>query len=91
MESLGVKAFRIPRTTGSTAYDFTTCANPRQIKYMADSVNKWHTGMQGAVNCQAVVGKIRSLQRKFGADEDDFQRWRQELNVSDIRQQHGLS
>lgn len=91
MESLGVKAFGIPRTTWSTAHDFTTCANPHQIRYMAASVNKWHTGMQGTVNCQAVVGKIRSLQRKFGAGEDDFQRWREALNVSDIRQQHGLS
>ncbi len=46
---------------------------------MANTINAMDVGMTVPVNCQAVVSKLRSMQRTFGSDEDGLLLWKVQL------------
>ncbi len=46
---------------------------------MANTINAMDVGMTVPVNCQAVVSKLRSMQRTFGSDADGLLRWKVQL------------
>lgn len=75
--------FTVPRSQESRLgpFIFEGCSKPYNISYMADTINKSETGMSGQVNCQAVVCKIRSLQRRLGSDTDGFLQFKVELQA----------
>ena len=82
MDSLGLKHFTVPRPQGSPS---PTCSKKENIQYMAASLNAAETGMSGRINGQAVICKIRSLQRKFREADDCFGTWKQELQSENLR------
>jgi uncharacterized protein YfcZ (UPF0381/DUF406 family) len=90
LDSLGITRFTLTRSRqASTCYRFEDSDQKERILYMEKTINAALLRLKvrtPCVNGQAVLNKLRSLQRKFGSDDDGLIRWKVQLQEQKLEE-----
>jgi hypothetical protein len=79
MDSLQCTRFTVTTTHGKQ-HKLQHCSFPERYLYMANTINNSGVEMPRKMNAQAVINKIRILQKEHGADEEGFKKWKLEAS-----------